>query len=109
MIIKEHQIATSMTFSTNSTTTVSDSKTTIRKYPEARIIVLDDNLNTFDHVANCLKTIIPGMSEQRSWILALDVDREGLAEVWRGPLEQAELYHQQLISKGLTMAPIERT
>ena len=47
--------------STNSSTTVLDPKTTKRKYPEARIIVLDDNFNTFEHVANCLKTIIPGM------------------------------------------------
>ena len=101
--------ATAMKFSTNSTTTVLDRKTTKIKYPEARIIVLDDNFNTFEHVANCLVTIIPGMSEIRSWELAVEVDREGLAEVWRGPFEQAELYHQQLIRKGLTMAPIEKT
>ncbi len=92
-----------------STTTVLEPKTTKRKYPEAKLIVLDDNFNTFEHVANSLVTIIPGMSEKRSWVLAVEVDREGLAEVWRGPLEQAELYHQQLISKGLTMAPIEQT
>ena len=91
------------------TTTVLEPKITNRKYPEAKLIVLDDNFNTFEHVANCLVTIIPGMSEKRSWVLAIEVDREGLAEVWRGPLEQAELYHQQLISKGLTMAPIEKT
>ncbi len=36
----------------DSTTTVLDPKTIKRKYPEARIIVLDDNLNTFEHVAN---------------------------------------------------------
>ena len=94
---------------TDSTTTVLDPKTTKRKYPEARIIVLDDNFNTFEHVANCLVKIIPGMSKKRAWVLAVEVDREGFAEVWRGPLEQAELYHQQLISKGLTMAPIEKT
>ncbi len=94
---------------TTSTTTVLDPKTTKRKYPDARLIVLDDNFNTFEHVANCLVIIIPGMSEKRSWVLAVEVDREGLAEVWRGPLEQAELYHQQLISKGLTMAPIDKT
>ena len=94
---------------TTSTTTVLELKTTKIKYPEARLIVLDDNFNTFEHVANCLLTIIPGMSEKRSWLLALEVDREGSAEVWRGPLEQAELYHQQLVSKGLTMAPIEKT
>ena len=94
---------------TDSTSTVLDSKTTIKEYPDARIIVLDDNFNSFEHVANCLVTIIPGMSEKRSWKLAVEVDKEGSAEVWRGPLEQAELYHQQLVSKGLTMAPIERT
>ena len=94
---------------TDSTSTVLDPKTTIKEYPDARIIVLDDNFNSFEHVANCLVTIIPGMSEKRSWGLAVEVDKEGSAEVWRGPLEQAELYHQQLVSKGLTMAPIERT
>ena len=94
---------------TISTTTFIKPNTIKRKYPEARLIVLDDNFNTFEHVANCLVIIIPGMSEKRSWLLAVEVDREGFAEVWRGPLEQAELYHQQLISKGLTMAPIEKT
>ena len=84
-----------------------DPKTTKEKYPEARVIVLDDDFNTFEHVANCLKAIIPGMSKERSWELAVEVDSEGSSEVWRGPLEQAELYHQQLQSKGLTMAPIE--
>ena len=98
-----------MELSTNSTTTVLDPKIKKRKYPEAKIIVLDDNFNTFEHVAKCLVKIIPGMSEKRSWDLAVKVDSEGSAEVWRGPLEQAELYHQQLISKGLTMAPIEKT
>ena len=98
-----------MKFTTNSTTTVLEPNTTKSKYPEAKIIVLDDNFNTFEHVANCLMRIIPGMSEKKSWHLAVEVDREGSSEVWRGPFEQAELYHQQLISKGLTMAPIEKT
>ncbi len=98
-----------MIISDNLTTSVVDLKTTKRKYPEARIIVLDDNFNTFEHVANCLVRIIPGISEKKSWLLALDVDREGSAEVWRGSFEQAELYHQQLVIKGLTMAPIEKT
>ena len=94
---------------TTSTTTVLDPKTRKRKYPEARIIVLDDNFNTFEHVSNCLVIIIPEMSKKISWDLTVQVDREGFAEVWRGPLEQAELYHQQLECKGLTMAPIEKT
>tara|TARA_B100000674_G_scaffold15755_1_gene11399 strand:+ start:433 stop:729 length:297 start_codon:yes stop_codon:yes gene_type:complete len=97
-----------MKLSTTSTGTVLELKSTKRNYPEARIIVIDDNVNTFEHVANCLQRIVPGMSEERSWVLAIEVDREGSAEVWRGPLEQAELYHQQLVSQGLTMAPIEK-
>ena len=47
--------------------------------------------------------------KKKSWLLALEVDRKGSAEVWRGPLEQAELYNQQLVTKVLTMAPIEKT
>ncbi len=66
---------------TDSNTTVLDPKTKKRQYPEARLIVLDDNFNTFEYVANCLEKIIPGMSEKRSWLLALEVDREGSAEV----------------------------
>ena len=88
--------------------TVLDPKITKNKYPEARVIVLDDDFNTFEHVANSLQAIIPGINKERSWELAVEVDSAGSAEVWRGPLEQAELYHQQLKSKGLTMAPIEK-
>ena len=93
----------------NSTSTVLDPKKAIEKHSEARVIVLDDSFNTFQHVANCLLAIIPGMSEKRAWDLTVNVDNSGSAEVWRGNLEQAELYHEQLVSKGLTMAPIEKT
>ena len=86
----------------NSLGTVLDPKKSKAKYPEARVIVLDDNFNTFQHVANCLLTIIPGMSEKRAWDLTIKVDKTGSAEVWRGNLEQAELYHEQLFNKGLT-------
>ena len=93
----------------NSLDTVLDQKKSKAKYPEARVIVLDDSFNTFQHVANCLLTIIPSMNENRAWDLTIEVDKTGSAEVWRGNLEQAELYHEQLISKGITMAPIENT
>tara|TARA_B100000212_G_C27159344_1_gene440978 strand:+ start:375 stop:599 length:225 start_codon:yes stop_codon:yes gene_type:complete len=71
----------------NSKRTTLELKTTKAKYPEVRVIVLDDNFNSFRHVANCLLTIIPGMSEKRSWDLAVKVDKTGYAEVWRGPFE----------------------
>lgn len=72
------------------------------------MIVLDDDVNTFQHVVDCLRKIIPGMSEEKAWELANRIDSQGAAEVWCGPLEQAELYHQQLQAEGLTMAPLER-
>ena len=93
----------------NLPSTVLDQNKSKAKCPEARVIVLDDSFNTFQHVANCLLKIIPGISEKRAWDLTIKVDKIGSAEVWRGNLEQAELYHEQLGSKGLTMAPIEKT
>ena len=96
-----------MELSISSPTTVLKSKIVKQKYPEARVIVLDDNFNTFQHVANSILEIIPGMSEKRSWDLAIQVDKSGSAEVWRGNFEQAEFYHERLVSKGLTIAPIE--
>ena len=80
-----------------------------QQYPEARVIVLDDDVNTFQHVVDSLMKIIPGMNEDKAWGLARKINNEGSAEVWSGPLEQAELYHQQLASAGLNMAPLERT
>ena len=97
-----------MEFSINSLTTVLEPKPKKAKYSEARVIVLNDNFNTFEHVANCLFAIIPGMSQKKSWDLAIEVDKSDSAEVWRGNLEQAELYHGQLVSRGLTMSPIEK-
>ncbi|KMM16626.1 ATP-dependent Clp protease adaptor ClpS, partial [Synechococcus sp. GFB01] len=47
------------------------------------------------------------MTPDRAWELAHQIDGEGAAVVWCGPQEQAELYHQQLGTEGLTMAPLE--
>lgn len=77
-------------------------------YPNARVIVLDDDHNTFQHVVDVLVRHIPAMTPDRAWELAHRIDGQGSAVVWSGPLEQAELYHQQLAAEGLTMAPLER-
>ena len=77
-------------------------------YPNGRVIVLDDDHNTFQHVVEVLVRYIPGMTSDRAWDLAHRIDGQGSAEVWCGPLEQAELHHQQLTVEGLTMAPLER-
>jgi ATP-dependent Clp protease adaptor protein ClpS len=76
-------------------------------YPNFKVVVLDDDVNTFQHVVECLVRYIPGMHPDRAWSLAHRIDGEGSAVVWCGPQEQAELYHQQLAAEGLTMAPLQ--
>ena len=82
---------------------------TVRKpYPNYKIIVLNDDFNTFQHVVDCLTKYIPGMGGDQAWDLTHQIHNDGQAIVWVGPLEQAELYHSQLSRAGLTMAPLEQ-
>ncbi len=83
------------------------SQVTRKPYPNYKVIVLNDDFNTFQHVAQCLMKYIPAMTSDRAWELTNQVHYEGQATVWVGPQEQAELYHQQLSRAGLTMAPLE--
>ncbi len=83
------------------------SQVTRKPYPNYKVIVLNDDFNTFKHVAECLVKYIPGMTGDRAWELTNQVHHQGQAIVWVGPQEQAELYHQQLKRAGLTMAPLE--
>jgi ATP-dependent Clp protease adaptor protein ClpS len=75
-------------------------------YPSVQVIVLDDDVNTFQHVVDALQRHLPGMPSDRAWELAHRIDGEGSAVVWSGPLEQGEHYHQLLAAEGLTMAPL---
>ena len=84
------------------------SQVTQKPYPNYKVIVLNDDFNTFQHVAETLMKYIPGMTGDRAWNLTNQVHYEGQAIVWIGPQEQAELYHQQLSRAGLTMAPLEK-
>ena len=83
------------------------SQTTQKLYPNFKVIVLNDDFNSFQHVAECLVKYIPGMTPDHAWDLTNQVHYEGQAIVWVGPQEPAELYHQQLRRAGLTMAPLE--
>ena len=73
-----------------------------------RVIVLNDDHNTFDHVAVCLARYIPGVSIDQGYALADRIHRAGQAIVWTGQKEPAELYWEQLKDAGLTMAPLEQ-
>jgi ATP-dependent Clp protease adaptor protein ClpS len=73
-----------------------------------RVIVLNDDHNTFDHVAHTLARTIPGISVAGGYALADTIHNTGQAIVWSGVKETAELYWEQLQDAGLTMAPLEQ-
>ena len=73
-----------------------------------RVIVRNDNHNTFDHVAATLARVIPGVSLDQGHAIADLIHNSGQAIVWSGPREPAEHYWEQLQESGLTMAPLER-
>ena len=72
-----------------------------------RVIVLNDNHNTFDHVAHTLARTIPGVTVDKGYAIADVIHNTGRAIVWSGVKETAELYWEQLQQAGLTMAPLE--
>jgi ATP-dependent Clp protease adaptor protein ClpS len=73
-----------------------------------RVIVRNDDHNTFDHVAVVLARYIPGVSVSQGYAFADRIHNTGQAIVWAGHREPAELYWEQLRCEGLTMAPLER-
>jgi ATP-dependent Clp protease adaptor protein ClpS len=73
-----------------------------------KVIVLNDDHNTFDGVAAALAAVIPGVADPNGLELANRIHNAGRALVWSGLKEPAELYWEQLGDRGLTMAPLER-
>jgi len=73
-----------------------------------RVIVLNDDHNTFDHVAKTLARVVPGVGVDQGYRIADTIHNSGQAIVWTGQREPAELYWEQLRSAGLTMAPLEQ-
>jgi len=73
-----------------------------------RVIVCNDDHNTFEHVAHTLARYIPGISQARGMEIANVIHGTGRATVFSGHQEPAELYWEQLKGAGLTMAPLER-
>jgi ATP-dependent Clp protease adaptor protein ClpS len=73
-----------------------------------RVIVLNDDHNTFEGVATALSTVLPGVSYDNGMAMANRIHNSGQAIVWSGQRELAEHYWEQLSGHGLTMAPLER-
>ena len=73
-----------------------------------RVIVLNDNHNTFDGVAAALARVIPGVTLDGGYAIADQIHNRGQAIVYTGMKETAEHYWEQLRDAGLTMAPLEQ-
>jgi ATP-dependent Clp protease adaptor protein ClpS len=73
-----------------------------------RVIVLNDNHNTFDGVAAALSRVLPGVSFDQGLRIADTIHDQGRAIVWSGHREVAEMYWSGLRDAGLTMAPLEQ-
>jgi ATP-dependent Clp protease adaptor protein ClpS len=73
-----------------------------------RVIVLNDDHNTFEGVATTLSRVLPGVSYDQGMAMANKIHNSGQAIVWSGAREPAELYWEQLSDAGLTMAPLEQ-
>jgi ATP-dependent Clp protease adaptor protein ClpS len=73
-----------------------------------RVIVLNDNHNTFDGVAGALARHIPGIDLAKGYVIAEKIHTTGQAIVWSGMREPAEFHWEQLRDSGLTMAPLEQ-
>ena len=72
-----------------------------------KVIVLNDNHNSFDGVAAALSRVLPSVSFDQGMALANTIHSKGRAIVWSGHQEVAELYWAGLKDSGLTMAPLE--
>ena len=73
-----------------------------------RVIVRNDDHNSFEGVAFALSSVLPGVSYEQGMELANRIHDTGQAIVWSGHKEQAELYWAELDAFGLTMAPLEQ-
>ena len=73
-----------------------------------RVIVLNDDHNTFEGVAEALSTVLPSVTYDQGMSFANQIHSGGQAIVWSGAREPAEHYWEQLEARGLTMAPLEQ-
>jgi ATP-dependent Clp protease adaptor protein ClpS len=73
-----------------------------------KVIVRNDDHNTFEHVARTLARYIPGMTLARGHEIANVIHSAGKAIVFSGHQERAEHYWEQLKGAGLTMAPLAK-
>jgi ATP-dependent Clp protease adaptor protein ClpS len=67
-----------------------DPEILLRRLPPHKVIVHNNDFNTFDEVIAILIRAVPGMSFDRAAALATEIHTSGAAVPYVGPLERAE-------------------
>lgn len=70
-----------------------------KRQPQYSVIVLDDDLHTYTYVVEALSRVC-GHSQEQAYRLAVEIDKTGLAAVWTGAMEIAELKRDQILAFG---------
>lgn len=70
-----------------------------KRLPPYAVIVLNDDLHTFNYVIETFHKVF-GYAPERCYQLASQIHRLGRAPVWTGPKEVAELKRDQIRSAG---------
>jgi ATP-dependent Clp protease adaptor protein ClpS len=74
-------------------------KTKPKRLPPYAVIVLNDDLHTFQYVIETLQKVF-GYSKAKGFLLAERIHVVGRAAVWTGPKEVAELKRDQIRGAG---------
>ncbi len=77
--------------------TVEETKT--KRQPPYAVIVLNDDVHTFDYVINCFQKVF-GYALPKAFLLAKEIHEKGRAIVWSGTREVAELKKEQIEGMG---------
>jgi ATP-dependent Clp protease adaptor protein ClpS len=77
-------------------------KTIPKKYRDGRVILVNDDWNTFEHVIMALVKCVPGMGVDEAGQLAYQAHSEESAVVYKGHPEVCEMVASQLRAEGLT-------
>ena len=81
------------------TTTKPAPESRTKRQPPYAVIVLNDDLHTFDYVIQLLGKVF-GYDVPKAFQMALEIHERGRAVVWSGTLELAELKRDQIRGYG---------
>lgn len=84
-----------MTDTIVATTTKPENSTKRKRQPPYTVILLNDDEHTFEYVVEIIQKVFK-RSTQEAKALTMDIHKKGLAHVWSGTKELAELKVEQV-------------